>query len=228
MKVSMNRKAKLLLWFAAAIAILFAIVEFSSTYREHYRLKDVSLALYSVGEFDSKDGCWQLKDSIDIDDSLSPILLAVKFDVEYISLKHEFIWNRSNTPEGAFGHLDTISKFEIRLNEQEQSASILNDASRFTHFRKDGILQKPGDWHRADNNGCLLAETFRDPSAFVESYNYDVPGNSNLSSDIRNIHLFQLKNEVVRSLIGQQMNIRISFTDGKIINSSLILDNRKI
>lgn len=228
MKANMNRKAILLLWFAAAIAILFAIVEFSSTYREYYRLKDVSLALYSVGQFDSKNGCWQLKDSIDIGDSLATVLLAVKFDVEYVSLKHEFVWDRSNTPEGAFGHLDTIAKFEIRLNEQEQSASILTDASRFAHFRKDGILQKPGDWHRADNKGCLLAATFRDPGAFVESYNSDVPGNSNLSSDIRNIHLFQLKNEVVRLLIGQQMNIRISFTDGKVINSSLILHHKKV
>ena len=213
-----------------SIAFIFlcslVFMDIKHDYPEKFEIEGFrDVHLFKVS-YKSEKGCYVLSDSIsksDIDNKTF-FLLGIRFKLKYISKEREHLWDNNHEPDGALGHIDSISNATLVSSSGNNiSNDSLLDATAYKYFYSDKVDTWIG--HRGNQNGCYEAQTFKTMTDFIQYYNgnYNKP---NAVPWIQDYHLFKISNSTASSLIDNN-NTKFSFlfTDGKNIENPIVFQS---
>lgn len=212
----MTKKKVIVSLFILMIVSGFLFMDFKHDVPEKFRIKSFNVRLFKVGEKTSQ-GCYEFQDSASfrsLNDS-AIYLIGVRFELEYLSLHREHLWENSYFVSGALGHIDSVEDFKI-VNRETDSvcAECLVDASPFRYFHADHVDSWNG--HHINQNGCFEGRIFTSLPEFVKYYNENA-SRYNLVNSMNDYFLFKVAPSCARFFVNRKTQLSIKLSDGEIV-----------
>ena len=200
----------------------YILLEINNVYPEKFRIKSVVASILKIDGVDTLSGCYLVSDMIyDINENDS-FLLAVRYELDYVSEKHEFLFNVPKSPWGAFGHVDSIISYRLFFEGGGSFNEALSNAASYRYFFKEGDLSPIGQGHHTQGK-CYVAQTFDSLNDFVSYYNAHSE-KYNLVSDLKDYAFFTIGSSIVKELfIKNHGRIELKFRDDVVLKNEILL-----
>lgn len=215
----MKKKLKWIIIFLI-IGILIAVITMDMLYYypEKFAIASIEARLFEVEKDNKSSGCYIVKEVPMITDTNKIILIGFKFKVDYVSLKHEHLFDKTKDAYGAQGHIDSIVSLQFVIGRDNKAidSRYFKDASSYKYFKP---LQGEIINHHmtARDPNCYVAQTFRNPDEFVENYNSSSLGG--IVSSISDYHFYQIDPTILPQFVSSDIHINMVFADGKKLKS---------
>lgn len=211
----MKMKKKIVALSLFLIIGLIILLDISGDYKEVFVMQDIKVKVFFSEKYDTIKKCVILTDDSSYYRKNNFFILGLKFRNKYLSIKHEFIWNTfmNHRPEGYRGNIDSIRNIGISLISDNSiiESSQIKSAEGFKYFNfAKSIINKS----ELGSYGTS-AEIFHSLDDFIEFYN-----SKNYKVGTIGNYLFFKVDSIDFKKLGNGVNIRIDFTNGKIISSS--------
>jgi hypothetical protein len=207
-----KRKNKIIVLIAAVASIFGAVFFYLDTqyiYNEKFQIGKIEATLFKLDKSYSSPECPKLLMVEKINDTSSEYFIGLRFSLKYLSLRKEHIWSKSNRPDGASGHIDSLVNISIFYgNEGSDNILItpfLRSANECSYFRLDSIFLNNHSAHGLIAN-CYKAEIFSSISEFISYYNNSA--DFSFVPYITNYHLFKLDSTIVLDLSREWGKVR--------------------
>lgn len=212
----MKRRNKVLILVLVVILSILIFCEINNYYPEKFEIKGADVELLKVAGFDNDNKCYLLTDSIGRVNSNDIFIVAIRFKLDYISLKHESLFNTPHSPWGAYGHIDSLvgmNFYYANKNNKQILNDSLSDASLYQKFQKKNVVSLAGQSHHT-TGGCYLAQTYSSTKSFIRFYNSNM---YNLSSKMEDYHFYKINSEMASFILKNGGGLEIKLQNGKTI-----------